>query len=110
MLGTSGSSGEGAGGGGGGEVAMGSSGDEKGGPSSGGGELYEGDRSTPGNRWPRQETIALLKIRSDMDAAFRDSSLKGPLWEEVSRSVCRLRFIHHSFCFNCFNYFFIFFL
>jgi hypothetical protein len=38
-----------------------------------------------GNRWPRQETLALLKIRSDMDAAFRDATLKGPLWEEVSR-------------------------
>lgn len=38
-----------------------------------------------GNRWPRQETLALLRIRSDMDAAFRDSSLKGPLWEEISR-------------------------
>lgn len=54
---------------------------------SGGVDLFESDRSTGGNRWPRQETIALLKIRSDMDVVFRDSSLKGPLWEEVSRSV-----------------------
>ena len=38
-----------------------------------------------GNRWPRQETLELLKIRSDMDAAFRDATLKGPLWEQVSR-------------------------
>lgn len=38
-----------------------------------------------GNRWPRQETLSLLKIRSDMDGTFRDASLKGPLWEEVSR-------------------------
>lgn len=38
-----------------------------------------------GNRWPRQETLALLKIRSDMDSAFRDASVKAPLWEEVSR-------------------------
>ena len=38
-----------------------------------------------GNRWPRQETLALLKIRSEMDAAFRESSLKAPLWQEVSR-------------------------
>ncbi|XP_028763693.1 trihelix transcription factor GT-2 [Neltuma alba] len=43
-----------------------------------------------GNRWPRQETSALLKIRSDMDAAFRDSSLKGPLWEQVSRKMAEL--------------------
>lgn len=39
----------------------------------------------PGNRWPRQETLALLKIRSEMDAAFREATFKGPLWEEVSR-------------------------
>lgn len=38
-----------------------------------------------GNRWPRQETLALLKIRSDMDASFRDATLKGPLWEDISR-------------------------
>lgn len=38
-----------------------------------------------GNRWPRQETLALLKIRSEMDVAFRDATLKGPLWEDVSR-------------------------
>ena len=49
------------------------------------GRVDEGDRSFGGNRWPRQETLALLKIRSDMEAIFRGSSLKGPLWEEVSR-------------------------
>lgn len=50
----------------------------------------DGDRSFGGNRWPRQETLALLKIRSDMDQVFRDSSLKGPLWEEVSRKLAEL--------------------
>ncbi|CAL9068082.1 unnamed protein product [Musa banksii] len=44
----------------------------------------------PGNRWPRQETLALLKIRSEMDAAFRDATIKGPLWEEVSRKLAEL--------------------
>ncbi|KAI4372149.1 hypothetical protein MLD38_010421 [Melastoma candidum] len=43
-----------------------------------------------GNRWPRQETVALLKIRSEMDATFRDASLKGPLWEDVSRKMAEL--------------------
>lgn len=38
-----------------------------------------------GNRWPRDETLALLRIRSDMNLAFRDSTLKAPLWSEVSR-------------------------
>jgi len=48
----------------------------------------EGDRGGPsGNRWPRQETLALLKIRSEMDAAFREAALKGPLWDQVSRCV-----------------------
>ncbi|WOL10568.1 trihelix transcription factor GTL1-like isoform X1 [Canna indica] len=44
----------------------------------------------PGNRWPRQETLALLKIRSEMDAAFREATFKGPLWEEVSRKLAEL--------------------
>ncbi|KAM3711521.1 hypothetical protein ACJW31_01G114400 [Castanea mollissima] len=48
------------------------------------------DRSFGGNRWPRQETLALLKIRSDMDVAFKDASVKGPLWEDVSRKLADL--------------------
>ncbi|XP_071723929.1 trihelix transcription factor DF1-like [Rutidosis leptorrhynchoides] len=50
----------------------------------------EGDRLFPGNRWPQQETLALLQIRSDMDAAFRGSGIKGPLWEQVSRKMSEL--------------------
>ncbi|XP_078445685.1 trihelix transcription factor DF1-like isoform X2 [Wolffia australiana] len=51
----------------------------------------EAERSfAAGNRWPRQETLALLKIRSDMDAAFRDATLKGPLWEQVSRKLAEM--------------------
>ncbi|MCE3051104.1 hypothetical protein HAX54_048915 [Datura stramonium] len=57
--------------------------------------MEEGERNSGGNRWPRQETIALLKIRSDMDVVFRDSSLKGPLWEEVSRKMADLGY-HRS--------------
>ncbi|XP_009618661.1 trihelix transcription factor DF1-like [Nicotiana tomentosiformis] len=58
--------------------------------------MEEGERNSGGgNRWPRQETIALLKIRSEMDVVFRDSSLKGPLWEEVSRKMADLGF-HRS--------------
>lgn len=47
--------------------------------------IEEGERSFGGNRWPRPETLALLRIRSDMDTTFRDASVKGPLWDEVSR-------------------------
>ena len=52
----------------------------------------EADRNWTGNRWPREETMALLKVRSRMDSAFRDSSIKAPLWEEVSRLVRIRRF------------------
>ncbi|XP_027364231.1 trihelix transcription factor GT-2-like [Abrus precatorius] len=66
--------------GGGGGVGSNSGDDEK-------GRIEEGERSFGGNRWPREETLALLRIRSDMDVAFRDASVKGPLWEEVSRKM-----------------------
>jgi hypothetical protein len=38
-----------------------------------------------GSRWPREETVALIRIRSEMDAVFRNAALKAPVWEEVSR-------------------------
>ncbi|XP_039113982.1 trihelix transcription factor GTL1-like isoform X2 [Dioscorea cayenensis subsp. rotundata] len=50
----------------------------------------------PGNRWPRQETLALLKIRSEMDSVFRDATLKGPLWEEVSRKLAELGYMRSA--------------
>ncbi|XP_059630512.1 trihelix transcription factor DF1-like [Cornus florida] len=81
----------GGGGGGGGGGEMGGVGSSSGGFSEeekGRGE--DGERNSGGNRWPRQETLALLKVRSDMDVVFRDSSLKGPLWEEVSRKLAEL--------------------
>ncbi|PQQ08002.1 trihelix transcription factor GT-2-like [Prunus yedoensis var. nudiflora] len=37
----------------------------------------------------------LLEIRSDMDVAFRDASVKGPLWDEVSRKLAALGY-HRS--------------
>ncbi|KAJ4883959.1 Trihelix transcription factor GT-2 [Raphanus sativus] len=43
-----------------------------------------------GSRWPRPETLALLRIRSEMDKSFRDSTLKAPLWEEISRKMMEL--------------------
>lgn len=72
---------------GGGDVIMEEKGREGGGGSGGeeGDDKINNINGGGGNRWPRQETLALLKIRSDMDGVFRDSSLKGPLWEEVSR-------------------------
>ncbi|XP_055834288.1 trihelix transcription factor DF1-like [Solanum dulcamara] len=83
------------GGGGGGGAGSGGSSEIGLGGGSGGFMTEEGERSSGGNRWPRQETIALLKIRSEMDVVFRDSSLKGPLWEEVSRKMADLGY-HRS--------------
>ncbi|CAN6448398.1 unnamed protein product [Victoria cruziana] len=48
-------------------------------------ELTKG--GTTRNRWPQAETAALLSVRLQMDSEFRDSNLKGPLWEEVSRKL-----------------------
>ena len=74
---------------GGGSASAGSSFvvDHDGGGASAGGDDGERNGPSSGNRWPRQETLALLKIRSEMDAAFREAALKGPLWEQVARCV-----------------------
>uniref|UniRef100_A0A0D9W7P8 Myb-like domain-containing protein n=1 Tax=Leersia perrieri TaxID=77586 RepID=A0A0D9W7P8_9ORYZ len=55
-----------------------------------GGSGGGGGSGSAGNRWPREETLALIRIRSEMDATFRDATLKGPLWEEVSRKLAEL--------------------
>uniref|UniRef100_A0A7N0TSQ7 Myb-like domain-containing protein n=1 Tax=Kalanchoe fedtschenkoi TaxID=63787 RepID=A0A7N0TSQ7_KALFE len=59
-------------------------------------ELEENDRNFAGNRWPRAETLALIKVRSEMDAAFRESGAKGPLWDDVSRKLAALGFSRSS--------------
>ncbi|KAJ0232865.1 Trihelix transcription factor GTL1 [Hirschfeldia incana] len=60
--------------------------DDGGGLGGGGGS----SSSSSGNRWPREETLALLRIRSEMDSTFRDATLKAPLWEHVSRKLLEL--------------------
>lgn len=49
----------------------------------GGGLNGCGDGGT--GRWPRQETLTLLEIRSRLDPKFKEANQKGPLWDEVSR-------------------------
>jgi hypothetical protein len=51
---------------------------------------YEELPAVPGAAagFPDEETLALIRIRSEMDATFRDATLKGPLWEDVSRYDC----------------------
>ncbi|KAG6520279.1 trihelix transcription factor PTL-like isoform X1 [Zingiber officinale] len=46
------------------------------------GLMESGGRS---GRWPRQETLTLLEVRSRLDSRFREAAQKGPLWDEVSR-------------------------
>ncbi|XP_059667487.1 trihelix transcription factor PTL [Cornus florida] len=39
-------------------------------------------------RWPRQETLTLLEIRSRLDPKFKEANhQKGPLWDEISRMM-----------------------
>ena len=42
------------------------------------------------SRWPRQETLTLLEIRSRLDSKFKEANQKGPLWDEVSRYIIYL--------------------
>lgn len=74
--------------------------DEAGGGGGGSNSGEEGDKNNyGGNRWPRPETLALLKIRSDMDAVFRDATHKAPLWDEVSRCDFYLFFFFYLLSF-----------
>uniref|UniRef100_A0A0D9XD00 Myb-like domain-containing protein n=1 Tax=Leersia perrieri TaxID=77586 RepID=A0A0D9XD00_9ORYZ len=41
-------------------------------------------------QWSREELMALLKIRLDMDDEFRWICVKDPLWEEISRALAWL--------------------
>ncbi|XP_015951617.1 trihelix transcription factor PTL [Arachis duranensis] len=52
---------------------------------SGVGGCMGGDASSNNGRWPRQETLTLLEIRSKLHPKFKDANHKGPLWEQVSR-------------------------
>ncbi|KFK24833.1 hypothetical protein AALP_AA8G030800 [Arabis alpina] len=56
----------------------------EGGGGFGGGMGGGGDGGGTG-RWPRQETLTLLEIRSRLDHKFKEANQKGPLWDEVSR-------------------------
>ncbi|KAG1360791.1 putative trihelix transcription factor GTL1-like [Cocos nucifera] len=42
------------------------------------------------SRWAQQEILTLLKTRIEMDAAFEDVTLKGPLWEDIAMGMQQL--------------------
>ncbi|KAJ0046240.1 hypothetical protein Pint_05881 [Pistacia integerrima] len=47
-------------------------------------------------RWPRQETLTLLEIRSRLDSKFKEANQKKPLWDEVSRIMAEEHGYHRS--------------
>lgn len=55
------------------------------------------------SRWPRQETLTLLEIRSRLDSRFKEATHKGPLWDEVSRYIFVKNIIIIIIIVNCTN-------
>lgn len=56
-----------------------------------------GNTNESGNgRWPRQETLTLLEIRSRLDSKFKEANHKKPLWDEVSRIMAEEHGYHRS--------------
>ncbi|XP_047333412.1 trihelix transcription factor PTL-like [Impatiens glandulifera] len=55
-----------------------------------------GEDSGSGSRWPRQETLTLLEIRSSLDSKFKEANSKSPLWDQVSRIMAS----EHGYCRN----------
>ncbi|XP_039043353.1 trihelix transcription factor PTL-like [Hibiscus syriacus] len=43
---------------------------------------FDGEKT---GRWPRQEALTLVEIRSRLHPMFKEANQKGPLWDEVSR-------------------------
>lgn len=71
--------------------------------SAGGGFEMETGGGSGNGRWPRQETLTLLEVRSRLDSKFKEANQKGPLWDEVSRYT----FLTHSrIIFTTFFFFF----
>lgn len=60
-------------------------------------------------RWPRQETLTLLEIRTRLHPKFQQASVqKAPLWDEVSRYKHKRKKKKknlHSICFSEFKNF-----
>lgn len=46
---------------------------------------FDGGGDGGSARWPRQETLTLLEVRSRLDHKFKEANQKGPLWDEVAR-------------------------
>ncbi|XP_033516471.1 trihelix transcription factor PTL-like [Nicotiana tomentosiformis] len=74
-----------SGGGGGGGVTFSTASEMEGCGGGGGGGAMRGGGDGGNGRWPRQETLTLLEVRSQLDSKFKEANQKGPLWDGVSR-------------------------
>ncbi|EXC25409.1 Trihelix transcription factor GT-2 [Morus notabilis] len=62
----------------------------------GGNIIMDGNNEGNNSRWPRQETLTLLEIRSRLNSKFKDTNQKAPLWDEVSRIMAEEHGYHRS--------------
>ncbi|CDY44964.1 BnaA08g06640D [Brassica napus] len=53
--------------------------------------IMSSDQSLPSSsRWPKEEILALINLRSGMEPRYQDNVPKGLLWEEISTSMKRM--------------------
>lgn len=48
------------------------------------------------SRWPKAEVLALIQLRSGMEAKYQEAGPKGPLWEEISAGMGRMGYKRSS--------------
>ncbi|KAM7265200.1 hypothetical protein ACFE04_002883 [Oxalis oulophora] len=57
---------------------------------------HHNNNMSSSSRWPRQETLTLLEIRSRLDSQFKEANQKGPLWDEVARIMAEEHGYHRN--------------
>lgn len=55
-----------------------------------------GNAEASSSRWPKAEVLALIKLRSGMEAKYQEAGPKGPLWEEISAGMGRMGYKRSS--------------
>lgn len=48
------------------------------------------------SRWPKQEVIALINLRSGLESKYQEAGPKGPLWEEISSGMRQMGYNRSS--------------
>ncbi|PIA35035.1 hypothetical protein AQUCO_03700343v1 [Aquilegia coerulea] len=61
-------------------------------------EMISGSGSfdSTSSRWPKQEVLALIKLRSGLESRYQEAGPKGPLWEEISTGMQRMGYNRSS--------------